>query len=302
MNDLLCIASSCVDMIFAGMRKFPEPGTEEFAEEFIIKGGGGANTPVAAAKLGLKTAFITQLGEDSLGNIMYKFFEDSGMVLDGIIRSKEKTTSVTAVLSMNHERGFASYDKNNLSDVDLSLLEDNIKNSRHVHTHIAYCKHLPIIGLAKKYNCSISLDTSWSAEQRLIHYADILKRIDIFMPNEEEACTLADTKDSISAANILSQYVKILVIKLGSKGSLIVKDGKIMKIEPIKNIKLIDTTGAGDLFNAGFLYGFLKGYDLEKCGRIANASGALSVTFLGGMDDAYTHDAVKKMYSHEKIG
>lgn len=301
MNDLLCIASSCVDLIFGGMKKLPEPGTEEFAEAFVIKGGGGANTPVAASRLGIKTSFITQLGEDPLGDIMYSFFKKSGMILDGIIRSADKKTSVTAVMSLKHERGFASYDKNDLADINLNFLEENIKNSRHVHSHVAYCKKLPIIELAKRHGCTISLDTSWSEEQRVSDYVEILKNIDIFFPNEEEACTLTQTTDYMEAAKILSSYVKVLVIKLGSRGALVTCGDQSIEVSAITGVRPLDTTGAGDLFNAGFIYGFLKGYNLEKCCKMANASGALAVTFLGGMDDLYTKCMVEKIYASGDI-
>lgn len=89
-NDLLCIASSCLDLIFTGMKRLPAPGTEEFSEDFVIKGGGGANTPVAASRLGLRTAFITQLGKDLMGEIMLRFFRDSGMNTEAVIQSRKK--------------------------------------------------------------------------------------------------------------------------------------------------------------------------------------------------------------------
>lgn len=297
-NDLLCIASSCLDLIFTGMKRLPSPGTEEFSDDFVVKGGGGANTPVAASKLGLRTGFITQLGMDLMGDIMLKIFRDSGMNTDSVIRSKEKRTSVTAVMSLGHERGFASFDKNDLADVDHELLEKHIKNSRHVHSHIAYVSTLPIIELAEKHGCTISLDTSWSADRKADDISEILKRIDIFTPNEVEACTLTGTEDVKEAAYVLSRYVKILVVKLGAKGCLVIKEGNAIEVPPVKGIMPVDTTGAGDLFNAGFLYGFLNGFDLEKCARWGNSSGALAVTFPGGMDESYTYEAVKRIYEN----
>ncbi|HPT77578.1 MAG TPA: carbohydrate kinase family protein [Candidatus Atribacteria bacterium] len=297
-NDLLCIASSCLDLIFTGMKRLPAPGTEEFSEDFVIKGGGGANTPVAASRLGLRTAFITQLGKDLMGEIMLRFFRDSGMNTEAVIQSRKKRTSVTAVMSLGHERGFASFDKNDLSDVDLRFLEDHIKCSRHVHSHIAYVSTLPIIELAEKHGCTISIDTSWSADRKADGIKDILRRIDIFTPNEVEACTLTGTEDAWEAARILSQYVKVLVVKLGAKGCLVAKGGELIEVPPVMGITPVDTTGAGDLFNAGFLYGFLSGFSLDECARWGNASGALAVTFPGGMDDSFTYEAVKRIYEN----
>ncbi len=297
-NDLLCIASSCLDLIFTGMKRLPSPGTEEFSEDFVIKGGGGANTPVAASRLGLRTAFITQLGKDLMGDIMLRFFRDSGMNTEAVIQSKDKRTSVTAVMSLGYERGFASFDKNDLSDVDPEFLEEHIKSSRHVHSHIAYVGTLPMIELAKKHGCTISLDTSWSADRKVEDIKEILKCIDIFTPNEVEACTLTGTEDVREAAHILSRYVKILVVKLGAKGCLVIKGGDLIEVPPVKGIMPVDTTGAGDLFNAGFLYGFLNGFELEKCAQWGNSSGALAVTFPGGMDDSYTYEAVKRIYEN----
>lgn len=295
--DLLCVAGVCADLIFSRLPFIPKAGEESYAQDFVIKAGGGGNTPIAAAKLGLRTALGTLIGKDAMGDMLAKLFDQAGIAPSGIVRDGACATSISAVMSLNDggERAFASYDRLDLRRIDLKLLEDLISQARHVHTYQGYCMALPILELAQKHGCTVSLDTSFNPDQTLEALLPHLQKTHIFLPNAQEACHLAGTDDPMRAAEVLAKHVPILIIKLGEKGAMLRTGEQTTLHDAISNVRAVDTTGAGDNFIAGFLYAYLKGLPLCDCMRWANASGALSVTFVGGVDESYTKENVEAL-------
>jgi len=296
MYDVLCAGLTDCDLIFSELSEFPELGKEVASKDFIIKPGGAANLPVALTKLGLKIMFSTTLGKDNLGKIVYEYLEETGMDMSAVQASDKFRTSVSAVLSVGYERGFASYFAKNDKKFIKEQIEKFAPNCNHIHAYIEDCLRIPIIEIAQKYNKTISVDTSWNENIKLVDIKDILRKSNIFFTNEMEACSITETKNVEDALEKLSGYANFVVIKLGSSGSIIKKDNKIIRVPEVKNIKVVDTTGAGDLFCAGFIYGMSKGWDIEKTAYFASASGGLAVTFYGGMDETYTINNVNDYY------
>lgn len=297
MYDVLCTGLTCCDLIFANLEKFPELGKEVAGNDFLIKAGGAANTPMALAKLGINTLFTTAIGTDSLGEIVYEYMKNTGLDMSAVMFNDKFRTSVSAVLSIGHERGFASY----FAECNYNLMENKIKkfvpSCRHIHTYIGDCLNMPVIEIAKKHGKTISVDTAWDENIRIHNIKNILKNCDVFLTNEVEACSITETDTPKEALEALSEYSKYVVVKLGSKGSIIKCGDRIIEVPGIKGINVVDTTGAGDLHGAGLVYGMLHGWSVEKTAKFASASGGLAVTFYGGMDEKYTLKAVLEYYN-----
>lgn len=295
MYDVLCLGITCCDLIFAELEKFPEPGKEYECREFLIKPGGAANTPVALTKLDLKTLFISIIGNDHLGREIYRYLKNTGLDMSAIVTGNEYRTNTTAVLSVGNERAFASYFEKYDSDVMLKGLRENISRCGHVHAFVNDCLKMPIMDIVRQNNRTLSVDMSWDEKIKLDDIMHILKNCDIFMANELEACSITGKSNAEDALFELAKYTSTPVVKMGGNGSLIVSNGRKTYIPPVDNVEIKDTTGAGDLFAAGFIYGFLKGWNIEKTAEFASASGALAVTFYGGMDDAYSLDKIMQI-------
>jgi len=296
MYDVLCTGIICCDLIFAKLDKFPELGKEMMCEDFMIKAGGAANTPVALTRLGMKTAYVTTIGGDAAGNIIYDYLKKTGLDMSSVIYDEKMRTNVSAVLSIGRERGFATYLAQSNAEMELSRIRELVPRSRHLHTYIHDCLKMPLVEIAKSNNMTLSVDTAWDESIKLKDIRHIIENADVFMTNEVEACSLTETDDPEKALASLGRYAKILVIKLGGKGSIIKHGEKIIRV-PAANVgEALDTTGAGDLYGAGFIYGYLKGWSLEETARFASASGSLAVTFYGGMDESYTLQRVTELY------
>ncbi|HHW47585.1 MAG TPA: carbohydrate kinase family protein [Clostridiaceae bacterium] len=298
MNDVLCIGrmTSC-DIIFTELQELPELGKEIFCKDLVVKPGGAANTPMALAKLGIKTALLTVLGNDLFGNIIFEYIKQTGVDMSAVHKDNKYRTCVSAVLSTGRERGFVTFYDESKYSFKIEDIEQQIKNSMYIYSDIITCIELPIVEIAKKYKKNIFLDTCWNENIKLDKIKHLLEQIDTFMPNEIEACYITDTDDVELALQRLGQYTNTVVIKLGNKGSIAKQKYNVVRTPSIKGLKPIDTTGAGDLFNAGFIYGCLKGLNLEDSLRIANITGGLAVTFIGGVDESFTIEQVMKYFN-----
>lgn len=297
MYDVLCTGLTCCDLIFTKLEKYPELGKEMACEDFMIKVGGAANTPVALAKLGISTAFITTVGGDTSGKLVYDYLKNTGLDMSNIIFDEKQRTNVSAVLSIGRERGFATYFAKINEAKEMEKIAEVAPQCRHMHTYLHDCMKMPLLDIAKRNNMTISVDTAWDETIKLKDIRNIIECSDIFMTNEIEACSIADTGSYEEALEKLGAYAKLLVVKLGSKGSIVKQGEKIVHVPAAEVGEVVDTTGAGDLYGAGFIYGYLKGWDIEKTARFASASGSLAVTFYGGVDESYTLGRVMELYN-----
>jgi sugar/nucleoside kinase (ribokinase family) len=175
-----------------------------------------------------------------------------------------------------------------LSWDDLNL--DYLADSRHFHFSSYYLQRAlrprvsELFQHLKSKGLTISLDTNddpddlWNSDLR-----EILRYADVFLPNEREACKAAGTGDLEAAISKLSDWVPLLVVKLGKNGALAVRQGKRIASPPLE-VTPVDTVGAGDSFDAGFLHEFVRGSDLATCLASGNRAGALSTTRPGGTE------------------
>ena len=124
--------------------------------------------------------------------------------------------------------------------------------------------------------------------------AAILPHVDVFMPNETELKAITRTDDLSGAISRIRPYLRqVAVIKCGSRGSLLVKkDGEVSEMPSFLNSHVVDSIGAGDSFNAGFIYGYVKGMSLTECQRLGNLTGAVNTTAAGGTGAFTSREAV----------
>lgn len=296
MYEVLCVGLTSCDLIFAKLDKFPVLGKEVACQDFIIKAGGAANTPVALTKLGVKTVFCTAIGNDIPGKIANEYLEKMNLDISAVIRDDRYRTTVSGVLSFGEERGFVTYFAPDDRERMIKQIEKYAQCSSHIHAYIDDCLNMPIIDISRKYNRTLSVDTAWNEKIKLDDIKDIIKASNIFFTNEIESCSITGTDTAEEAIKLIGKYTDLVVVKLGKNGSLVKKGDELIRIPVVNGIKPVDTTGAGDLYGAGFIYGYIKGWDAEKCGCFATASANLAVTFYGGMDESYTLEQVNKYY------
>jgi sugar/nucleoside kinase (ribokinase family) len=297
MKQILCIAEVCCDIIFGQLNKIPILGEEEYCKYFSVKAGGGANTAMGLARLKVPTKLLTRIGDDEIGHIVMENLFKSGLDISQVVMKKGVGTPVSAVMSTKEDRCFASFSGDQSPFVTIDQLEQAIKETDHVHTYLGYCLHYPIVEICKKYNKTLSVDTSWMDGADLKGIEPILSYCSLFTPNDKEAMALTGMGCPESALLHLSKLVQGVVITMGEQGSIALMNDKIHRQKSVVYGEAVDSTGAGDLFCSGLLYGFVNGFNLEKSIEIASHTAGLSVTYYGGIDDKFTIEIFEKMLS-----
>jgi sugar/nucleoside kinase (ribokinase family) len=244
-------------------------GTNNFKRD-LVSGGSAANTIHGLAMLGVSTGFIGSIGKDDTGDFFEKDMKIAG-VKTYLIRRNSVTGTAVALISPGSERTFATHlgaavemeagdlNPENFLDYDILYLEGYLIINKTLVERT--CQ------IAKNNNMKIALDLSSYnvVDARLDDFKEIIEKyIDIVFANEEEAKSFTGLAP-LEALDKLSGLCEIAVIKVGKDGSLLKRGEEVIKIGTIP-VQCIDTTGAGDLYASGFLYGYAKGLSLEKCG------------------------------------
>ncbi|HEX5940839.1 MAG TPA: PfkB family carbohydrate kinase, partial [Anaerolineales bacterium] len=170
-----------------------------------------------------------------------------------------------------------------------------LQEARHLHVASYFLQtglqlDLPdLFRRARSFGLTTSLDTNYDPSESWVGFDELLSVTNVFLPNEKEARSLSGEEKIDAAADILGRKVETLPIKLGSKGALGVRNSEKVQVTSIA-VNLIDTVGAGDSFDAGFLYGYLNGWSLEKSLQLGCVCGGLSTQRAGGTDGQPTLD------------
>lgn len=261
-------------------------------------GGSAANTIHGLAHLGMKTGFIGKVGNDNLGTFFFKDMKTKG-IKPILFKSINETGRAIALISPDSERTFATYlgasVELTLEDLNLSLFNgyDYLYIEGYlVQDHALFEKALR---LAKKQGMIISMDLASfnTVEDHRDFFREIITEyVDILFANNQEAKAITGESPE-KAAKILGKETNIAVIKIGAEGSLVYSDESLIRIG-VRPSDPVDTTGAGDLYAAGFLYGHMNGMPLELCGKIGSILAGRVIEFLGAKMDEATWEIMRR--------
>lgn len=289
--DIAVIGDVNPDLILTGKDIIPEFGqVEKWIDDAELTIGGSAGIfAVGAAKLGLKVTFIGKVGDDHFGHFMKDRMTAQGIDVSGLVIDPSVKTGLSISLSDGNDRAILTFGGSNLllnfQDIDFEI----VAQSRHLHSGSFYLlnnirQDLAIIyKKAKEMGLSTSIDTNYDPKEKWEDdIFNVLDYTDVFLPNMTELMAISGEKDPDSAIRHLTKNRNLLVVvKNGEDDAFAEKDKVRYSAETIQ-VKPIDTTGAGDSFDAGFLFGFLNGLGIEKSLRIGCICGALSTLGIGG--------------------
>ena len=289
--DVSVIGELNLDLILYGLPPELVLEREHLANELSITlGSSSAIFAHNLALLGNKVGFSSCIGSDPFGEICVKRLSESGVDLSRVHRLPGKTTGLTVILPQRKQRFILTYPGTMYEMTNRDLDMTYLLNAKHLHVSSYFLQKgirphfIELFRKAKEAGLSTSLDTNddpedrWSGDIQLL-----LKYVDILLPNEREACKLAQATDTERAAQVLSQKVPILVIKRGGQGA-IAWNGKEKYTAFPPVVDMADPVGAGDSFDAGFVHQYIRGGKVEDCLKFANIAGALSVTRAGGTE------------------
>ena len=289
--DISVVGELNADLILYGLPATLEPEREHLADNFAMTlGSSSAIFAHNLSLLGSRVGFTSCIGEDALGKFCVERLSQAGVDVSGIKVLGGKTTGVTVILPLPKNRYILSYLGTTL-DLQMAHLDvDYLRSASHFHLSSFFLlralrPELPnLFAKMKHAGLTTSLDTNDDPEDL---WADdvksLLRHVDVFLPNEREACKLTGTTDARSALNALSKLVPTVVIKCGPQGALAKRGSEEFLATPV-SVQPVDTVGAGDSFNAGFLHKFVRGANLQDCLEYGNVAAALSTTRAGGTE------------------
>ena len=281
-----------LDLIFYGLPDELPPERELLADRMMLTlGSSSAIVAHNLAALGSRVGFQSLIGEDSLGTIALERLAEGGVDISRVRKVPGPTTSgLTIILQRAGWRNILTY-SGTIAELSLKDLDfDYLADSRHFHLSSLYLQQglRPDVGelfrRLKAAGLTISLDTNddpqdlWGGGLK-----DLLKYVDVLLPNAREATRITGTHDPELAIRQLAEMVPLVVVKLGHEGAL-AQRGKERFTSPSRKVTAVDAVGAGDSFDAGFLHEYLRGSSLQTCLASGNRAGALSVTQPGGTE------------------
>ncbi|MGZ8602385.1 MAG: carbohydrate kinase family protein [Actinomycetota bacterium] len=290
--DLVVLGDANPDLVMRGDDVTPAFGQAErlVDDARLTVGGSGAIMACAAARLGLRVAFVGVVGDDVFGAYMHEQLVARGVDVTGLIVDPQRPTGVTVVLSRPDDRAILTA-PGTIGDLRAAAIDtDLLASARHVHVssyflQMGLAQDLPrLFADARGRGATTSVDPNWDPSGAWNGGLDaLLPSVDVLLPNEIEATRLAHTSDLEAAIATLRSRGPLVVVKAGGRGAIAAGPGERVEMAAVP-VTTVDTTGAGDSFDAGFVAAMLGGESLERCLAVANACGALSTRAAGGVD------------------
>ncbi|NIM93338.1 MAG: carbohydrate kinase family protein [Anaerolineales bacterium] len=300
MKRFIIVGEVNVDIVVGGLHSLPVLGQELLCEDFqVLLGGSSANCGSWLSALGANVDFLGKVGCDIFGEFVMRGLEHRGIGTANFIQDPDLRTGACISLSYPRDRALITYLGSItalcLDDINLDLLEEY----DHLHSASIFLQHglrpglIELYRAAKMAGLTTSLDCGWDPEELWeLDTQNLLDCVDYFLPNEVEAQYLTSASTTDQALTILSQYADSVIVKLGEDGAVTQQEGNVWRA-PGFDVSVVDTTSAGDCFNAGFLYARIEqDRSIEDSMIFANACGAIAVTTFGGASEAPSSEEV----------
>jgi sugar/nucleoside kinase (ribokinase family) len=290
------------DLVMSGLPSLPMLGRELIGTDFaMLMGSSSAITAARLAALGrddpqFAVDFVGVVGDDEIGRFVVRELRGYGVHTD-LVQTIEAATGVTIALSYARDRAFVTYPGAMTRFDGAAITAVRLANYAHLHVgsfflqtslqpNLAY-----IFQMAREQGVTTSLDVGWDPSEQWMsnpHLAPALAQVDDFLPNEDETAALAQTAESLRAL-----VRGTLIVKRGGKGASAYEDAAPLHI-PALPVEVVDTTGAGDAFNAGYIYARrIRHEPLEQALRFAVACGAQAVMQVGGATNAPSEQMIR---------
>jgi len=305
--DVVVAGELNLDLILYGL---PEqlPTEREFLADGLMVTLGSSSAILAhnLAALGAQVGFASLIGDDPLGEIALQRLAAAGVDVSRVNKASGRTTGLTVILQHEGRRRILTY-PGTMADMSTADLDKKfLSSARHFHLSSFFLQPklrphvVELFREMKAAGLSTSFDTNDDPEDRWEGVFDVLANVDVFLPNEREAMRLTGAASLDAAVEKLAPRVPVLAVKLGRQGAL-ARRGKEEFRCPAAKVSPVDPVGAGDSFDAGFLYQYVKGADLRTCLQYGNLAGALSTTMPGGTEAFRDRSRVEEFFRKQTI-
>lgn len=290
MPDLDCIVAgeANVDLLVDGIAQL------EFDKEKLAKGcgltlgGSSAITAFNLSKLGARVGFAGVVGKDLFGRFVEERLASAGIDLTALRRDRVENTGITIWCQNGRRRAGMTYLGTIAGLRPADLKEPYLRRARHLHVGAYFLLSnfhrgaAAVFRKARRLSMTTSLDCNFDPSEKWdSRIREVLQHVDVFLPNDTEALRLTGASLVKNAAMDLAKLARMVIVKMGGRGALVCADSETFRVPAVKS-RVVDATGAGDSFNAGFLARYLRGGSPFECARAGAIAGARSVAYIGG--------------------
>jgi len=292
--DVFTVADMCVDLVLTGDVRPRFHQIEQIIENYELELGGSANIfACQLVKLGAKVGVIGRVGQDAFGEFVLQKLRAIGAETSRVSQHPSLKTGLGVGLADPQDRAILTY----LGTIDAVQPQEFPQEVSAVCRHWHIASYFLLRSLRghwsdwvrrfKDAGLTVSLDVNWDPENRWEGVSGLLPFVDIFFPNETEAMSITGETDVLKAAQRLSSFGPLVVVKCGKEGAIALKGNKRYEIHPCgvdsRPVTVMDSIGAGDNFDAGFVWAWLLGHSVDECLVLGHRCAVASLGSAGGI-------------------
>ncbi len=284
MNFIAGAGATNVDLLYQGMERIPDVGEELYCKDFDLQLGGGLPaTLINLGRLGIHTKIATELGNDIFSEFAKQKFLENGVCPTNIYNGNKIPLNITSAIILPKDRTFFTYGQGSIHPTDegKEAFYDIAKGSKIVMMQLG--GFLEVYKRLHNEGTKLVLDTGWDDEMSFEKYAEYLEIADYYTPNQKEAKRITNTNTPEEAAEKLKVYFDKVVVKVDKDGCIGLENEDLFFVKSIDEFVNVDSTGAGDAFLAGFMYGLFYDRPFKECILLGNITGGKAVTKVGAL-------------------
>lgn len=290
-----------VDLLYQGMERIPDVGEELYCKDFDLQLGGGLPaTLINLGRLGIETKIATELGTDIFSEFAKNKFLQNGVEPTNLYEGDKIPLNITSAIILPKDRTFFTYGKGSIE------ADDNAKEKFFQIAKDSKITMMQLGGFLDVYKklheggTKLVLDTGWDDDMSFEKYADYLEIADYYTPNQKEAKKISNTSTPEEAAQALTKYFDNVVVKVDKDGCIGIDENGSFFVPSIDEFKNVDSTGAGDAFLSGFMYGLFYDKPLKECVLLGNITGGKAVTKVGALSAYNTEQELLNYFEKYK--
>lgn len=290
-----------VDLLYQGMERIPDVGEELYCKDFDLQLGGGLPaTLINLGILGIETKIATELGTDIFSEFAKDKFLQNGVEPTNLYEGDKIPLNITSAIILPKDRTFFTYGKGSIE------ADDNAKEKFFQIAKGSKITMMQLGGFLDVYKklheggTKLVLDTGWDDDMSFEKYADYLEIADYYTPNQKEAKKISNTSTPEGAAQALTKYFDNVVVKVDKDGCIGIDENGSFFVPSIDEFKNVDSTGAGDAFLSGFMYGLFYDKPLKECVLLGNITGGKAVTKVGALSAYNTEQELLNYFEKYK--
>jgi sugar/nucleoside kinase (ribokinase family) len=290
-REVIVVGELNADLILDGLEgRLPEVGKEIIAGSMTLTlGSSSAIFASNLSSLGTKVRFVGMTGNDLFADLVVGSLEEKGVATSDVIRSDTFRTGVTVACSYGNDRAMVTH-PGAMEHLTASMVPGALfRQGNHLHLSSVFLQKGIRPGLnelfsrARSSGMTTSCDPQWDPDEKWdLDIVNFLPLVDVFLPNREELLHLTGAATLNDALSSVAGYANMVAVKMGEEGAMLWSDGRTIRQPVFPNSRIVDTIGAGDSFDAGFIHGYIRNAPPEECLRLGALAGAINTTGAGG--------------------